>query len=251
MKVEFYNRYLWSTKATAKLAVGDRIERVYNRRRPHSAIGMIPPAEYETRSIRRHKPPDPAITKRSQPQGVHREGVRVAGMSPRGRRAAGVGDARTDGVQRRLMVSSRTRFIAMLVVLLACVPVMNFLSSSDTHLGHVAGASHHDQGHDHGQNVALAAQLGLVVAADQVVAAHPHLGALRELVNPGVDGVVAAVRAVNPSRMLALLVVLAMALAMVAFAGLNRSRAPPVSRAWLGPARPGRVVIADLCVIRR
>ena len=38
MKVEFYDRYLWPTKAAAKLAVGDWIERVYNRR--HSAIGM-------------------------------------------------------------------------------------------------------------------------------------------------------------------------------------------------------------------
>ena len=33
LKVEFYDRYLWPTKAAAKLAVGDWIERVYNRRR--------------------------------------------------------------------------------------------------------------------------------------------------------------------------------------------------------------------------
>ena len=49
VKVEFYDRYLWPTKAAAKLAVGDWIERVYNRRRRHSAIGMIPPVEYENR----------------------------------------------------------------------------------------------------------------------------------------------------------------------------------------------------------
>lgn len=49
LKVEFYDRYLWPTKAAAKLAVGDWIERVYNRRRRHSAIGMIPPIEYENR----------------------------------------------------------------------------------------------------------------------------------------------------------------------------------------------------------
>jgi len=48
MKVEFYDRHLWPTKAAAKLAVGDWIERVYNRRR-HSAIGMISPVEYENR----------------------------------------------------------------------------------------------------------------------------------------------------------------------------------------------------------
>jgi putative transposase len=49
LKVEFYDRYLWSTKAAAKLAVGDWIERVYNRRRRHSALGMTPPVEYENR----------------------------------------------------------------------------------------------------------------------------------------------------------------------------------------------------------
>jgi putative transposase len=49
MKVEFYDRYLWPTKAAAKLAVGDWIERVYNRRRRHSAIGMISPVDYEDR----------------------------------------------------------------------------------------------------------------------------------------------------------------------------------------------------------
>ena len=35
LKVEFYDRYLWPTRAAAKLAVGDWIERVYNRRRRH------------------------------------------------------------------------------------------------------------------------------------------------------------------------------------------------------------------------
>lgn len=49
LKVEFYDRYLWPTKAAAKLAVGDWIERVYNRRRRHSAIGMITPVDYENR----------------------------------------------------------------------------------------------------------------------------------------------------------------------------------------------------------
>jgi len=49
LKVEFYDRYLWPNKAAAKLAVGDWIERVYNRRRRHSAIGMISPVDYENR----------------------------------------------------------------------------------------------------------------------------------------------------------------------------------------------------------
>jgi putative transposase len=49
LKVEFYDRYLWSTRAAAKLAVGDWIERIYNRRRRHSAIGMFSPVEFENR----------------------------------------------------------------------------------------------------------------------------------------------------------------------------------------------------------
>jgi putative transposase len=49
LKVEFYDRYLWPTRTAAKLAVGDWIERVYNRRRRHSALGMINPVEYEHR----------------------------------------------------------------------------------------------------------------------------------------------------------------------------------------------------------
>ena len=51
LKVEFYDRYLWPTKAGAKLAVGDWIERVYNRRRRHSALGMISPVDFEDRLI--------------------------------------------------------------------------------------------------------------------------------------------------------------------------------------------------------
>jgi putative transposase len=49
MKVEFYDRYLWPTKAAAKLAVGDWIERVYNRRRRHSALAMMSPVDFEDR----------------------------------------------------------------------------------------------------------------------------------------------------------------------------------------------------------
>jgi transposase InsO family protein len=46
---EFYDGYLWPTKAAAKLAVGDWIERVYNRRRRHSALGMISPVDFANR----------------------------------------------------------------------------------------------------------------------------------------------------------------------------------------------------------
>ncbi len=47
LKTEFYNRRPWPTRAEAIQAVGDWIERVYNRRRRHSAIGMISPVQFE------------------------------------------------------------------------------------------------------------------------------------------------------------------------------------------------------------
>lgn len=49
LKVECYDRHLWPTKAAAKLAVGDWIERVYNRRRRELAVGMISPVDFENR----------------------------------------------------------------------------------------------------------------------------------------------------------------------------------------------------------
>lgn len=49
LKVEFYDRYLWPTKAAAKVGAGDWIERVYNRRRRHSSIAMISPVDFEDR----------------------------------------------------------------------------------------------------------------------------------------------------------------------------------------------------------
>lgn len=47
LKTEFFDRYSWRTKAAAKLAVGDWIERVYNRRRRHSKLGMTSPVAFE------------------------------------------------------------------------------------------------------------------------------------------------------------------------------------------------------------
>ncbi|MGH7291593.1 MAG: IS3 family transposase, partial [Myxococcota bacterium] len=41
------HRYTWPTKSAARLAVGDWIERIYNRRRRHSKIGMISPVDFE------------------------------------------------------------------------------------------------------------------------------------------------------------------------------------------------------------
>jgi len=48
LKTEFYNRKKWSTRDEARKAVARWIEIVYNRRRRHSAIGMVSPVDFET-----------------------------------------------------------------------------------------------------------------------------------------------------------------------------------------------------------
>jgi len=50
MKVEFQDQCLRPAKAAAKVTVGDWIERVYNRRRRHSAIAMMSPVDFEDRA---------------------------------------------------------------------------------------------------------------------------------------------------------------------------------------------------------
>ena len=64
LKVEFYDRYLWLTKVAAKVAVGDWIERVYNRCRRHSSLAMMSPVDFEDR---RHKPPNLVPTNEVSP----------------------------------------------------------------------------------------------------------------------------------------------------------------------------------------
>ena len=47
LKSEFYDRRVWATRPQAHEAVGTWIEKVYNRRRRHSALGMKSPVEFE------------------------------------------------------------------------------------------------------------------------------------------------------------------------------------------------------------
>lgn len=49
LETELIDRSAWPTRATARLAVFDWIERFYNRARSHSAIGYMAPAEFERR----------------------------------------------------------------------------------------------------------------------------------------------------------------------------------------------------------
>ena len=67
LKTEFYNRHDWPTKAAARLAVGRWIEERYNRRRRHSAIGMMTPVQFEHINRRLPWPPDRVSTRWGQP----------------------------------------------------------------------------------------------------------------------------------------------------------------------------------------
>lgn len=55
IKEELIHRQSWATRALARHAVVDYIEVFYNRRRLHSSLGYLTPAEYEAQRIHRHK----------------------------------------------------------------------------------------------------------------------------------------------------------------------------------------------------
>ena len=49
LKEEMINRQSWATRAQARTAIVDYIEVFYNRRRLHSSLGYLSPADYEAR----------------------------------------------------------------------------------------------------------------------------------------------------------------------------------------------------------
>lgn len=51
LKTEFFERRVWQTRAEAKREVARWIEVVYNRRRLHSALEMVPPVEFEEKLL--------------------------------------------------------------------------------------------------------------------------------------------------------------------------------------------------------
>ena len=55
LKEELIHRQSWATRAQARTAIVDYIEVFYNRRRLHTSLGYLSPAEYEARRIHHHK----------------------------------------------------------------------------------------------------------------------------------------------------------------------------------------------------
>ena len=49
LKLELVNRQSWATRAQARSAIVDYIEVFFNRRRLHSSLGYLSPADYEAR----------------------------------------------------------------------------------------------------------------------------------------------------------------------------------------------------------
>jgi transposase InsO family protein len=47
LKLELIDRRSWATRTQVRHAVFDYIERFFTRRRPHSSLGYLTPAEYE------------------------------------------------------------------------------------------------------------------------------------------------------------------------------------------------------------
>jgi putative transposase len=54
LKKDLIHRRSWPTKAEARTAVFDYIEAFYNRRRRHSTLGMLSPADFETSTLGHH-----------------------------------------------------------------------------------------------------------------------------------------------------------------------------------------------------
>jgi len=48
MQVELLNRKRWNTRVELATAIFEYLEIFHNRKRRHSALGMLTPAEYET-----------------------------------------------------------------------------------------------------------------------------------------------------------------------------------------------------------
>ncbi|WP_236743265.1 hypothetical protein [Mycobacteroides franklinii] len=145
-------------------------------------------------------------------------------------------------MQRRgqlMLVAALIGAIAALPLLLHCLP-------GDTH--HGAPAAHHQVNSAVARGTAAgpAAPMSTGLATD-----HPHAGsAVHGALCQSLDGLTAALRADNPLRLLAAFASAVLAAVLAAPLVASISRGPPV-RAFATFPRSGRVLLTDLCIIRR
>lgn len=146
----------------------------------------------------------------------------------------------------RMQRRGQLTLVALLIGAIAALPLLLHCLPGDTHQGNPA-AHHRVNLAAASQSVAgTAAPLGAGVLAD-----HPHAGsAVHAALCQSVDGLTAALRADNPLRLLAAVAAALVAAVLAAPLVASLSRGPPV-RAFATFCRSGRVLLTDLCIIRR
>ncbi|WP_164911511.1 hypothetical protein [Mycobacteroides franklinii] len=133
--------------------------------------------------------------------------------------------------------------VAMLIGAIAALPLLLHCVPGDTRQD--APAAHHQV------NSATTQQGAVRPMSTGIAAGHPHAGsAVHGALCQSLDGLTAALRADNPLRLLAAFAATMVAAVLMAPLLASFSRGPPV-RARAVVSRSGRVLLTDLCIIRR
>lgn len=146
----------------------------------------------------------------------------------------------------RMQRRGQLTLVALLIGVIAALPLLLHCLSRETHQGNPA--AHHQMNLAAASNsvAVTAAALGAGVLAD-----HPHAGsAVHAALCQSVDGLTAALRADDPLRLLAAFAAAVVAAVLAAPLVSRICRGPPV-RAAAAFCRSGRVLLTDLCIIRR
>jgi putative transposase len=117
LKKELVNRRSWSSRLELQSAVFEYIEAFYNRRRRHSTLGMVSPAEYEQTQTMETSIKIKQPTTQNNP-GVIRNG---AGPAPPSRFSLGLGPSWTRPVGRRIL-NGKCRGRTLMLFAACCRP---------------------------------------------------------------------------------------------------------------------------------
>ncbi|ORB54518.1 MULTISPECIES: putative copper homeostasis (lipo)protein LpqS [Mycobacteroides] len=140
----------------------------------------------------------------------------------------------------RMQRRGQLTLVALLIGAIATLPLALHCLPGDTH--HGAPAAHHQVNSATASSAAMSTGLA---------AEHPHASsAVHGALCQSLDGLTAALRADNPLRLLAAFASAVVAAVLAAPLVASLSRGPPV-RAFATFPRSGRVLLTDLCIIRR